>query len=323
MLDRPDVAYCLEVARASESNLWLVGRALPPGRRSLFVSAYASMRVIDDFVDDDFLMREAQEREAERDAAQATVTAWCTASVAAIENGVAETPRAPFDARIYSALAATVGSSDLGAGPWRAMAKAMRRDVAEAPFRTWSDFSDYCEGATVAPAAIFLYVLSAEQSGEYGWKGRLPAAPEDCARDMAIFCYLTHILRDLGKDAARSPLLLTVPEDLLQSHGLNRGSLAESMECDAPPEGLATLVRELAELAGEYRERSQVWRRRLNAALPLASRGLLRGLLAVYDGLHEAIAADPAVVLVAGRAGEPGLGDSFRRRVLRSAGFDV
>ncbi len=303
---RRAAAYCLEATGRGGSNLWLVSRGLPARRRAMFAAAYASMREIDDFVDDGFLALEPDRRAAERAAARRRVEEWRRQCAAALSGDPLSGDLLDSEAvdgvhpLIRQALSDTLGASDLGAGPWNALAQAMRRDVDETPFQTWSDFDAYCEGATVAPAAIFLYVLSARFEA-----GRaihtLPAAIEDCARDMAVFCYLVHIARDLTKDAAASANLITLPQDALAACGLTREGLnahwsGRSGQADSD-DGVVALVATLADRAASYRDRAEAWRRRVSENLGLREKAALTALMSVYKALHDHIAADPAIVL--------------------------
>ncbi len=319
LLSRDDIRHSLAVAEASQSNLWLVGRLLKAQRRAFFSASYASMRVVDDFVDDDFLQRTAAERESNRAPAIEKVDDWQSACVMAA-HGEASTA-AGFDPRIFSALSVTLGGSDLGDLPWRRMAQAMRHDVEEQPFRTWGDFLAYCEGATVAPASVFLYVLAMQGNVDAGFVSGLPGAandPSDVARDMGVFCYLVHILRDLRKDAEQGETLLTIPDEILSLHGLDRAGLARTARAEQADQ-LVGLVQDIADRATPHRDGAVRARASLNGCLGKAEAAILDGLLAVYFGLHDRVLKDPAGVI---RRPE-GFGDGVRRKILAAAGLSV
>ena len=319
LLDRDDIRHCLAVAEASQSNLWLVGRLLGAPRRAFFAASYASMRVIDDFVDDDFLQRPATLRQQERAAAVQTVDDWSVAigkasAGAAVADGT-------FDDRIFSGLSVTLGRSDLGDLPWRRMAQAMRHDVKEEPFEVWDDFLAYCEGATVAPASVFLYVLAMRCENDPQFRSGLPGPandPASLARDMGVFCYLVHILRDLRKDAERGETLLTIPNDILSEHGLSRTGLAEGARA-GQAERLIGLVQDLADRAAVYRDGAERVRASLKDRLGKQEAVILDGLLAVYYGLHDRVLKDPAGVVQRPES----FGDGVRRKILAAAGLTV
>lgn len=322
MLNKADLDYCLDVTRRGGSNLWFVGRSLPSPRREMFVSAYASMRVIDDFVDDDFLAREVAKREAGRKAAHCKVDNWLAAMEKALAGRAMEaSDEDPSLAGIVNCLAPLFAGSDIGEAPWRLLARSMHRDIDEKPFRDWTDFIDYCEGATVAPASIFLYVVAAELNGTRHApraRHRLPADPADCVRDMAIFCYLVHIARDITKDAAAGAALLTIPEDMLAGRGLERSSMAVAVGCEDDPR-LHGLVSDLAERAAEYRDRGERWRDRLLPLLGLRERTAFSALMSVYGALHDRLRADPGFALQR----DPKSREEARRAALSAANISL
>ena len=284
----------------------------------MFVGAYASMRVIDDFVDDDFTLRPPAERAGERARAHGRVDGWLAACRAALSGAPEEAPEF-LDPRIGRALAAGFGGADLGPGPWDALATAMHRDVDELAFRTWEDFTGYCEGATVAPASIFLYVLAGRFSSDGSEvRSGLPAEAAACARDMAVFCYLVHIARDLLKDARASTGLITIPDEALTPHGLDRSSVA-SVALSADTQPLRGLVRDLVERAGHYRARADGWLDRIRPALALREAASLHAILAVYHRLHDRITADPSLPL----SGDPEERERLRRDALSAAGIGL
>ena len=51
---KSDLEFCKRITRRGGSNLWLVSKALPAAKKDLFAACYASMRYIDDFVDEEF-----------------------------------------------------------------------------------------------------------------------------------------------------------------------------------------------------------------------------------------------------------------------------
>lgn len=283
-------ALAAEVTRRSASNLWFVGRALEARKRRLFQAAYATMRVIDDFVDDGFLALPPPQRVREREGALARLEGWIRSAEAAIRGGHVNPDDLPdAEAReLMRALAESAGSSDLPPDPWHRLGEAMAFDIREGRLRSWEDFLTYCEGATVAPASVFLYVLQAKPDGESGLQARIgPAALADQARDMAIFCYLVHILRDFRRDAARGGQLLTVPESCFSAHGLSRA------EAEAEPARAAPVLADLARLAGDHRRAAREMAGSLKVGMAKRDWTILDALLSIYEGLHDSLLADP------------------------------
>ncbi|HEY9567319.1 MAG TPA: squalene/phytoene synthase family protein, partial [Thalassobaculum sp.] len=218
---RAAIAACAAIAARNDSTLFHAARLLPRYRRDLFAAAYAAMRVIDDAVDEGFLLRPPGERGAARPAMLAEIEAWRRQTAEAAGAG-------PLPVPVAAGFRATVGRSDLGPWPWDGLASALAEDAAEAEMPDWTAFERYAEGATVAPAAVFVYLLACRfEHGHYRYD--LPASPQDYARDLGIFCYLVHILRDLAKDAGRRGRLVTIPAAELAAVGLDRVSLGDAV----------------------------------------------------------------------------------------------
>lgn len=311
------VERCNAITSASGSNLWLVSRALPRLRHRFFTVAYASMRVVDDFVDDQFMALPGGERAERRSWARGRVRRWADQSAEAAEGRF--DPGAPdaWEPAIFAALNVVLGRSTLGADPWRRLAAALTDDIDEVPLLTWDDFLRYCRGATVAPAHIFLYVLASE-TAEDGSSRHDPGLPLlESAIDMGTFCYIVHICRDLRKDALASGLqLVTIPEEVLAAHGLDRAALREDLGAGRHDRA-AGLLEDLMERARPFREASE---RRLEALVPrlgARERGILEGLLGVYLRLDDRLRRDPSAVL----RGESLLGFRDKLEILGKAGI--
>lgn len=294
-----------EIAGRANANFLHAARLLSTPRQDFFFATYAAMRVIDDFVDERFLTQPPEDREIGRGEALRAVSDWSSQCVSF------QAAPGPLHPDLVAALAATAGRSDLGPWPWPALAEAMRADVEEREMRSWEDFLRYCDGATVAPAAIFIYLLAAEPEPERGFRYHLAVAPRDHAVDLAIYCYIVHILRDLAKDAARSPRLITIPADMLEAVGLARDDLGEALRAKSPAIGM--LAGLLIEKALPHREAGHASLQAVSADLGLVERGALRGLIAVYDRLFESARKDALKVALDGPAMEVAL----RRDLLR------
>lgn len=303
-MDRPPVnasdidpdavfAHCAAIAARNDSPLWLVGRALPEAKRRFFAAAYASMRLIDDFVDDEFLALAPADRAAQRAAAHEKLAHWATAVDAAAAGKPPAT--AKTDGQVFQALARTLPHSDLGTAPWHALAAAMRQDVDEQPIADWAGFSDYCAGATVAPATIFVYILACRADGAL-LRWPLDRPPAFYARDIAVFCYLVHIMRDLASDAAGDAQLLTIPRAALAFRDLTPAALRDAI-AEGNPGPVVGLVEDLAARAARHRDTAELRIDALSAALDPTALQMLVTLYDAYRVLHGRIAEDPAIVL--------------------------
>ncbi|HEX5042235.1 MAG TPA: squalene/phytoene synthase family protein [Candidatus Polarisedimenticolaceae bacterium] len=275
-------ALCERIASVGRNNLWQAARRLSdPERYRFFVAAYASMRWIDDQVDDGFLALPGTERGAQRQAFLHRIDAWETWVDAAAQGRFRARPEIPA-AELYVALQEVLRPADLGTWPWRLLADSLRRDVAEEPVLTWEQFFAYCEGATVAPAAVFLFLLGWTK----GRDGRLSFGSEETlravARRMGRFCYLVHILRDLRLDAARADQLLSVPRELLQEHGLTVEAFKDAV-LGGDARSAEPVLETFLGVAQVHRDAALADAAALAPRFSTESREILEGLLAVYD----------------------------------------
>lgn len=275
---RGAIAACEAIAARNDSTLFHASRALPRFRRDLFAVTYAAMRVIDDRVDEDFLSLPAERRASGRLAMAAEVEAWRRQTA----EGAAE---GPLPTSVATAFRALVTPSDLGPGPWTGLAAALQEDVTEAAMADWAAFDRYAQGATVAPAEIFIYLLAAEQTPS-GIRCRLPHPLAWYAADLAVFCYLVHILRDLAKDAGATARLVTIPETVLADTGLSRDTIGAAV-AGGDRARLDLLAAPILAKAEAHR---RVGRERITTLLPtlgVRERVALDGLLQVYERLHK------------------------------------
>ena len=294
----PDVAAVVAagMARAARrpNNMARVAAALPMPRQALFHVTYALMRVIDDFVDEDFMARPPAERAATRNAAVATVDRWQAQAEAAAERRFTAADDTLFP-DLFAVMNQVVGSSAIGPGPWVALAGAMRADLAEGDFRDWDDFAAYAEGAAVAPASIFIYILAADIAPDLSSGIALDRPPADFARDLAIFCYLVHILRDLSDDAGRAERLVTLPGDVLAACRLDKAALARAAAGDRSV-AVGPLVDAVAAYAAPRRAAAMAAIAALKAQIGSVEQAVIDTLFALYDAQFSAILANPAGV---------------------------
>ena len=77
-------------------------------------------------------------------------------------------------------------------------ARSMQYDIDNNGFATFEDFLDYADGASVAPASVFVHLCCLTKKN-----GEIQVPPFDvieAARPCAIFSYIVHIIRDFQKD---------------------------------------------------------------------------------------------------------------------------
>ncbi len=157
----------------------------------------------------------------------------------------------------------------------------MGRDLAERPLQTWADFDNYADGAAVAPAAVFIYILSCRRGPDRSSTLPDDISPQTSARDLAKFCYLVHILRDLSKDAQRDQQLVTIPNEVLASCDLRKADLSTVL-----PGRLAPLAKILWARAAGHRAAVTEQMAQLLPRLGAVERGALSALIRLYDDQH-------------------------------------
>ncbi len=124
-------------------------------------------------------------------------------------------------------------------------------DLSHNGYHNFIAFLRYTEGAAIAPASIFMHLI--------GYQPETKAPPYDirlAARDLAIFSYLTHIIRDFQKD--RLAHLNYFSEDILTASSVKEGDLDQSAQTGEPTTSLRKVVAEYRRLADYYRLRARI-----------------------------------------------------------------
>lgn len=134
--------------------------------------------------------------------------------------------------------------------PLEAFAKSMIYDINNDGFPSLEAFLDYSQGASVAPASIFVHL-----SGLISRDG-LYTEPmfnvREAATPCAIFSYLVHIIRDFQKDNFNN--LNYFADDLLMKNGLTRQHLNNIAHGAPVTKGFRNLIGEYYSAADRYRE---------------------------------------------------------------------
>jgi phytoene/squalene synthetase len=133
--------------------------------------------------------------------------------------------------------------------PLVAFAKSMIYDINNNGFPTLNDFLEYSQGASVAPASIFVHLNGLSKKN-----GRYEAPPfdvRDAATPCAIFSYLVHIIRDFQKDQLNN--LNYFADDLLAKNKITRNQLADIAHGQPASSGFRDMINEYYLFADEYR----------------------------------------------------------------------
>jgi phytoene/squalene synthetase len=276
---------CSTVSNVKDSTLVKTSRQLSRHRHNFFVSIYAAMRTVDDFVDENFLAKNAIDRSVAREGARSYIRGWL-----AQMNG--DTGNV-LDEFFVEAIGHTVHRSDINLDYFAHFAQSMTDDVDEREFCKWSDFINYCTGATISPTSIFVYMLSCRitRNSQISYHYDLPQDPDYYAADMAIFCYIVHILRDLALDALQSKRLITIPTDILSAASLTLEKLRMCVR-EKEYDKLLPLANILLEKANFYLERGRLRTTELYKFLGNDEKLALERLYKVYEVLKESFESD-------------------------------
>ena len=265
-------AQCLDETRRRAANFGLGIRLLPHQRRRALSAVYWFSQRADDAADGDGPPDERRAR--------------------------LETVRAELDRTLagdppsyaWAALADASSRFRIPHGLYRELLDGVGRDLESARYPDWDAMLAYCYGVAGTVGLISLPVFGAD--GE--------AARRD-AIDLGAALQITNILRDLREDACRGRWYL--PLDLSDRYAVR----PEGVAAGRPGPGFEALVLAAAEEARPLYGAA----RRLSDRLPRSTRACPVSLAAVYRGLLERIAADPAAVLRR-RVRVPGLAKTGR-----------
>ena len=203
---------------------------------------YKFMRMIDDLIDD----RKAQDESIsclEKEELSEKVNSWidCLQYEAAAD---------PF----YHELTHTISTFKIPLQLFHNFAKSMIHDINHDGFSTMEEFLGYAEGASVAPASIFVHLCClTEKNGEYLIPGY---SVTDLARPCAIFSYLVHIVRDFQEDQLNN--LNYFAGDVLDRNKLQPRDLRAIARGAPIPGAFRSVIGEYMELAGRYRHETRM-----------------------------------------------------------------
>jgi phytoene synthase len=254
----------------------IAARVWHPERYRAFRLCYRSMRVIDDLVD----QRKEEGSpitDRERELYRTKLDDWLDS----MEQGKRLSD-------VQSRLLDVLEEFSIPLWPWRHLRNAMVYDLYHDGFATWRTFRKYAEGAAVAPASIFIHLCGVEHT-DGTW--RAPGFDiRSEARNLALFSYVVHILRDFQKDQLSG--LTYFADNILNRYDLSREDLRRFAEENNSDSRLCRLVGFYRKIAGRYRARA---RSRLDALTPdLEKRcGIsLELIYALYSQVYERVIPD-------------------------------
>ena len=221
-------------------NILIAARLWDEKRYHAAKVCYKFMRMIDDLIDD----RKAQGDEIsflEQEELSEKVNSWIDCLETTSESD-------PF----YQELIHTIATFNIPSQLFHNFAKSMLYDINHNGFSTLEDFMEYSEGASVAPASIFVHLCClSEEGNEY----RTPDYDVvKVARPCAIFSYLVHIIRDFQEDQLSN--LNYFANDILKRNNLLPTDLKEIANGAPVSESFRLVIGEYYEHARNYRDQT-------------------------------------------------------------------
>ncbi len=221
-------------------NILIAARFWDDRRFFAAKTCYRFMRMIDDHIDNRKAIDEAISC-LEREVLTDKVNSWIECLVSNPENDP-----------IIKELTDTVNTFHIPLQLFHNFAKSMLYDIDHSGFNTLDDFIKYAEGASVAPASVFVHLCSlSEVDGEY--------FPPDfdvieAARPCAIFSYIVHIIRDFQEDQQSNLNYFAL--DILKKNGLRASDLKDIASGSAVSNSFRETIREYYDLAQQYSEQT-------------------------------------------------------------------
>ncbi len=154
---------------------------------------------------------------------------------------------------VQKELTDTIEHFRIPSWPLEAFARSMLYDINNDGFATIDDFIEYSQGASVAPASIFVHLNSISKK-EDGYTDP-PFDVRDTATPCALFSYLVHIIRDFQKDQLNN--LNYFADDLILKNNLTRSDLLNFAHGAPVNDNFRNLIRTYYSLADKYREQTQ------------------------------------------------------------------
>jgi phytoene/squalene synthetase len=218
-------------------NILIAARFWEDERYEAAKTCYKFMRSIDDLIDN-YKAENKVIAPADRKSFSADVNDW----INIIRNSSIENP-------LQIELSGCIEKFRIPHWPLEAFAKSMLYDINNDGFATLNDFIDYSQGASVAPASIFVHLNGiSEKDGKYFVP---PFDVKEAATPCALFSYLVHIIRDFQKDQLNN--LSYFADDLILKNNLTREKLQEIAHGKKATADFRNLIRIYHSLADEYR----------------------------------------------------------------------
>jgi phytoene/squalene synthetase len=254
-------------------NILIAARFWEEDRYQAAKTCYKFMRYIDDYIDNHKAVNEII-LPGERDEFTTGVNNWLRL-MSIPGNGNS----------IHEELNEVIERFRLPLWPFETFARSMIYDINNDGFATMDSFIDYSQGASVAPASIFVHLAGLKK--ENGIFNAPAFDVKKTAAPCALFSYLVHIIRDFQKDQHNN--LTYFANDLMVKNNLTRDDLKRFSGGCPVNEGFRSMIKEYHALAGEYRLRTSGIINQISPLLEPRYRLSLRIIFNLYQMVFEKI----------------------------------
>lgn len=201
---------------------------------------YRFLRLIDDLIDG-YKSEHKSITESEKERFMSDVEQWIQAA------------RNPGNSNlIQKDLIDTLERFKIPVWTMEVFAKSMVYDIHHDGFATLQGFLDYSEGASIAPASIFVHLCGVRKQND-GFNAPVYNVRK-AATPCAIFSYIVHIIRDFQKDQTNN--LNYFADDIILKYGLTRKELRSMADESNVNNAFRNMVREYYALADVYRQKT-------------------------------------------------------------------
>ena len=265
-----------------------------PEKYRAFCALYAVMRIVDDRIDEVLARREVSddERNREREILEAwrRIVTACLAGRSPDEQDICGTGQPQVDV-LLATFSEAIELFPVPAVLWENFFTSMGWDLEEGRFKSYREFLEYTKGASVAPTTIYLYLIAAVRPD----KGGAYHPPDEfdlirCGRELGLFAYIGHILRDLPHDIAAGDrgLLYLTSEDMA-AHGITEQVLFSDLDSGITSPPLKALIRELVERARASASRGRADMQVLEGKLDPDCVFILELIVRIYEKVIDKI----------------------------------
>jgi phytoene synthase len=286
-------AVAEKIASRDLNNLYLASLFFKDHKKyQAFCAYYALMRVVDDRIDG--LPTRMRLSDQERRLEHEVVSAWkagvqCCYDGRAVPKQIIQQCRLADAQRLFDSCSASLDVFRPPQVLWASFFRSMHWDLDHERFDSWLQFLSYAEGASVAPTTIYLFlIVSRRRAGSVS----LPAGFDviECGRQLGVFAYLGHILRDVAEDLRRGDngLIYICGEDM-KAFGVTEQLLFRDAERGRSSSATRRLVAELSARARTFLASGRSSLRCLSGQLERDSEFILELILTVYERVLDKI----------------------------------